>query len=461
MEPSNPIAALARHSAQTSPDAMPADAVSKTKAFLLDTLGVGIAGASGAGVDNLVAAAASWGRGDEAQVWNTGHRLPAASAAIVNAYLIHCQEFDCVHEDAVVHPMASIASAALARCQMLSAAGRPVSGRTLLAALAVGVDVATFIGMAANGPVRFYRPATAGGFGSTAAVARIEGLDEDQIASALGSVYSQTSGTLQPHLEGSILVGLQIGFNARAALTAVDLAMAGVDGPRDVLTGKYGFYALYEQDDYDLAPAFAQLGAVWQVTRLSQKPYPTGRLTHGVVDGLARLMAEHRFAADAIEAVKVEAPPLICRLVGRPSIPQPSTTYAKLCLPFVAGTFLARGRVDIPDFVGPAVLSDPRVQHFAAKVTVVQDTNADENALNPQTVHVRLTDGHEHAVMLPSVFGHPDAPLSAEQQRDKLERCCTHGRNPLNGQQVQRMVDMVDGLENLADAADLVTATIP
>lgn len=457
----NPVQTLASHIAQTDFEALSPEAVSKTKTFLLDTLGVGIAGASGAGVDNLLAAAQSWGQGDEAQVWNTGQRLPASTTAMVNAYLIHCQEFDCVHEDAIVHPMASVASAALARCQALSAAGRPVSGRTLMAALAVGVDVATLIGMAADGPVRFYRPATAGGFGAAAAVARIEGLDEDRIASALGIVYSQTSGTLQPHFEGSMLVGLQIGFNARAALTAVDLAMAGIEGPRDVLIGPYGYFHLYEQSQYSLGPAWSDLGTVWQITRLSQKPYPTGRLTHGAVDALARLMEEHGFTADAVARVTVEAPPLICRLVGRMEVMDPTTTYAKLSLNFVAATFLVRGRVDVPDFIGPERLGDLRVHQMAARIGLDQDENADMNAMTPQTVKVRLTDGREHAITLETVFGHPDVPLSKEQQHDKFARCCSYGRNPLNAAQVDRIIDMVDDLETLSDAADLVAATMP
>jgi len=53
--------------------------------------------------------ASSSGGAAEATVWGTGQRLPvAAAAAMVNAYQIHSQEFDCVHEGAVVHPMAAI-----------------------------------------------------------------------------------------------------------------------------------------------------------------------------------------------------------------------------------------------------------------------------------------------------------------------------------------------------------------
>ena len=41
-------------------------------------------------------------------------RLPAAGAAFLNAWQMHNQEFDCLHEGAVVHAMASVLPAALA-----------------------------------------------------------------------------------------------------------------------------------------------------------------------------------------------------------------------------------------------------------------------------------------------------------------------------------------------------------
>jgi len=140
----------------------------KAKTFLLDTFGVGIAGSSGASVESLVSTVQGWGQGDEATVWVTGERLPAQAAAIVNAYQIHCLEYDCVHESAVVHPMATVLSALMAYAERRSVRGKPVSGRDFLLAVALGVDVAAFLGVACTGPVRFFRPATAGGFGAAA-----------------------------------------------------------------------------------------------------------------------------------------------------------------------------------------------------------------------------------------------------------------------------------------------------
>ena len=451
---------LARHAAQVRFEDLPAPVVEKAKTFLLDTIGVGIAGSSGANVDTLKRVAASWGAGDEATVWLTGERMTAQAAAIVNAYQIHCLEYDCVHEEAVVHPMATVLSALMAGVEARSAAGTPVPGKDFLAALAVGVDVAAMLGMAGTGQMNFFRPATCGGFGATAALSSIHRFDEARIRDAFGILYGATSGTMQPHVEGSPVLGLQIGFNSRSALTAVSLAAAGFPGPHDVLTGRYGYFRLFEAGAFDIDWIWECLGRKWRIAELSHKPFPSGRLTHGVVDALMQLTDDHGVSPDDIAHIKAIVPPLVHRLVGRPDIPSPETNYAKLCLPFVAGVFLARGHVDVPDFIGKANLEDPAVHAHAAKVEVVLDGNPDPNTLDPQTFVFTLRDGRKREIVLDRVYGHPDAPLDREANVDKFMRCTSYAARPLAEEHARRIVAAVDGIEDAPDAAALARLTV-
>jgi aconitate decarboxylase len=460
MSPANPLDRVVDHVIATRFEDLPEAVVAKTKTFLLDTLGVGIAGSAGTGIPELKQVAASWGQGDEATVWLTGEKLPAQQAAIINAYQIHCLEFDCVHEGAVLHPMATILSAVMAWAEREQAKGRTVSGRDLITALALGVDVSTMLGVVTNSALRFFRPATAGGFGAVAAIGKLAGFDALTLKNALGAQYSQTSGTLQPHVEGSPMLGLQVGFNARAAIVATDLAAAGFRGPHDILVGQYGYFALFEQNDYDLEPFLARLGKDWQMLEMSHKPYPSGRLTHGAVDGIGQLMKTHGFEADDIAGVVCEVPPLVNRLVGRGDVPNPESNYAKLCLRFVAGTLLARRRVDVPDFRDRAALDDENVHRYAALVDVVQDDNPDLNALDPQTIRVRLKTGDEHAITLPHVYGHPAAPLSDAANIEKFRRCAGYGAVPLAPEKVEALIAAIQELDTNPDAAALVTLTL-
>ena len=459
IDPDNPARRLARHVATTRYEDLTPEAIEKTSTFLLDTIGVGLGGSGGAGVDTLIGLASGWGApsgaSGTARVWTSGEALPPYSAAIVNAYQIHCMEFDCVLEEAVVHPMATILAASLAHCERRRGAGRPVTGRALVTALNVGVDVAAMLGRAGEGPIRFFRPATCGGFGTLAALASMEGLDEAATLDGLGMMYGQTSGTLQAHAEGSTLLGMQIGFNARAALCALDLAKAGIRGPHDVVTGQYGYLRLMEDDQFSLEP-FDDLGRVPQMTRMSHKPFPSGRLTHGVVHALRNLVEEHGVAPDEIASIRAHVPPLVHRLVGRPDIPAPEPNYAKLCLPFVAGAFLAHGRVGLESFKGAGRLEDAATHRYAGLVEVILDDNPDPNALDPQRFEIDLTDGRTIEIALPHVYGHPDAALTAAENEAKFRECAAAARRSLGGGAVERLIDLAGDPAAMKDAAVLV-----
>src|SRR5260370_31301927 len=111
---------FARHALATRYEELAADASLQAKTFILDTIGVGLAGSSAAGASELLDVSARWGKGAEACVWGHRKRVPASAAAFVNGFQAHCQEYDCLHEKAVRHATATllppaIASAAHAR----------------------------------------------------------------------------------------------------------------------------------------------------------------------------------------------------------------------------------------------------------------------------------------------------------------------------------------------------------
>src|SRR6185503_52279 len=328
------VGAFTSHIARVRFQDLPADAIAKAKTFLLDTIGVGLAGTSDGNAARVLAVAKQWGAADEATVWGSGARLPAPSAAYVNAYLVHSLEYDCIHEAAVVHPMATLLSTLFAWSERASKRGAPVDGRRFLTAMSVGVDIAGLLGAATKSGLRFFRPATAGGFGAAAGLASVAGFDEPRVKDTLGLQLAQASGTMQAHVEGTAALGLQIGFNARAAINAIDAAEAGLAGPHDFLTGPFGYFALFENGSFESAVIERELGRIPQISRISHKPYPSGRLTHGGIDGVRQLMRRHAFTADAIAEIAIHVPPLVKELVGRPDVPIPTANYAKLCLPF-------------------------------------------------------------------------------------------------------------------------------
>lgn len=446
---------LARHVANLRFDALPAAALAAAKVFILDTLGVGIAGSTAAGMDVLRAAAASWGAGHEATVWGTNMRAPAATATFLNATQVHNQEFDCLHEAAVVHVMATLLPTTLAFAERRGG----VSGRDLITAVAAGVDVAAGLGLASTAEFRFFRPAVAGGFGAVAGCARLAGLNPEGIAGAFGLQYAQTSGTMQPHIEGNIALPMQIGFNARAALTATDMASAGLHGPRDVFEGRYGYFRLIE-GSWDIERIWRFLGREFQIEHLSHKPYPAGRATHGGLEGILALRAAHRVDPDEVEAVEIIGPPLIHRLVSRPDIPSPNAFYARLCMSFMGARALLNGRVDVADCREDG-LTDPATHALAQRITMRIDDNPDPNALAPQRVEIRMKDGMVHRWRCEAMFANPARPLSREQHLEKFRRCWQFADAQLGQERANQLIGLIDRLEDVPDVRAIAALLSP
>jgi 2-methylcitrate dehydratase PrpD len=452
-EPSPLTARLVRHVVETRYEDLPASAVSAAKTFVLDSLGVALSGTRVPLVRELAAVAGEWGAGSQSRVWGTGERVPAATAAFLNGYQIHNQEWDCVHEPAVVHPMAVVLATLVAWAE----ARGGVSGRDLLRGCVLAVDVAATIGAAALNTLRFFRPAICGALGATAGIAAIRGLDPATTRSALGLAYSQVSGTMQAHVEGSAMLPIQIGVNARVPLTAIDMAARGIRGPQHFLEGPFGYFTLFDPD-WDPAP-FTELGRVFRIVELSHKPFPSGRATHGGVDGALTLRESAGFAIDDIAALRVLAPPLVIQLVDRPPRPDMAPSYARLCAPYVVATALIEGTVDVRDFE-PEAIARPDRHALAARIRIVRDGNPSLNALAPQRVEIDLHDGRRLALDLPAVLGAPARPLPRERHLAKFRRAACSGARSLPAEQVQGIVDLVENLEGLADVHALVDALV-
>jgi aconitate decarboxylase len=444
--------------AHMSPATVPTYAMDAAKTFVLDSIGVALAGATHPDSPTLLAAVHGWGQGEDAHVWGSQVTLPAPSAALVNAFHIHNQEFDCVHERAVVHPMAVVLAALIAYAERK----KNVSGAALLAAIVLAVDVATVIGMSATKPIRYFRPAQCGALGAAAGMCVLAGFNRSQMRDAFGITYSQLAGTMQAHIEGTPTLALQVGFAARAAVSAVDLAAVGFKGPHQVLDGQHGYFALFEQESRP-DPAFAELGNVWQITKVSHKPYPTGRAAHGGIAGLIHLMAAHKFSASDVHTVTLAAPPLIRQLVARPMLAAAlvtgmTTSYARLCLPYLAAVTLVKGTVGL-DAYTKELMTDAQIFTLSEKVKLVPDNNQNVNALAPQHLTVLLKDSRVFEYAMREVYGAPEFPMTREAQVAKFIDCCRHAAMPLDDVATLALINAINTIEFVDDVSKIIMQT--
>jgi 2-methylcitrate dehydratase PrpD len=328
-----------------------------------------------------------------------------------------------------------------------------VSGKDLITAVTLGVDVAAGIGVAASTGLRFFRPATAGAFGATAALGKLMGLDQPAMINAFSIAYGQCCGTMQAHSEGSMLLAMQMGFNARNAVVACDLAARGFDGPKNVLEGPFGYFKLIEASG---APARVaqELGRRWFIAEVAHKPFPSGRATHGIIEACIELQSQPGLLATSIDRVTAYVPPLVHHLVGRPPQEKMSINYARLCARYLAARALLGGGIGFEDFT-PAAYCHAQTQALAQRIAIEVRDAGDPNALTPIEVEIITGDGTRHSARLVVVMGNPAKPLSRDAHLEKFRRNCETAPRPLPRDNIQRLIERIDRLEDVADVADL------
>ena len=445
---------FSKHIRNSSFEDLDDNTVKKIKTFLLDSLGVGIAGSTGAKLSELKKTANNWSKGNECTVLGTWEKYSRDASTLINAYQIHCLEFDCIHEGAVVHPMAAILSSLLAHCEELNNLGHQINGKDFLISLALGVDIASFLGVCAQGELKFFRPATASGFGAVAALSKIQKFSMEEIHNALGIMYSQTCGNMQSHVEGVPILGLQVGFNAKAALASMDLTKAGFPGPKRVFNGEHGYFKLIENDDYDMSYLQENIGKVWMIDQLAHKPFPSGRLTHGLVHAIKDLKLKHGLNKDDIESIECHVPPGVYKLVARPIIDNLTTNYSKLCAKFVGASFMINDHLNIETFTEKKYLNNKDTLNFAKKIKMFKNNKLDQKVLTPQKFIITLVNDSKIEINLDHVYGHPKAPLSEKEYLEKFSKCCFSSTNEIDQNQVNRMIDFIFNLEKKENVID-------
>src|SRR5205085_4713116 len=240
--------------------------------------------------------------------------LTKGGAAFVNAEIIFAGgKWDTFRM--LTHPSIAILPAALVAAETTGA-----SGEEFLVAVAAAYEVmermaAEFIPTVMSRG--FHAGPVFGIFGAAVAAAKIQGLDEGQIHSAIAQCVNLASGNLEGIRSGGR--SLREGGAVRNALLAVALAKHGTPGGETTLEGEAGFYHSYAgssrgelrysftgDNRAEIGKITEGLGRGWMFLETLYRIYSTAGYNIAHVDVTAKLCREHgiKYAdIDHIEAV--------------------------------------------------------------------------------------------------------------------------------------------------------------
>lgn len=352
-------------------ESVPNDVISATKMRVLDNFGAAVGGADNPQFKSILKTWACMDGDPVCSIWGHSEKFCMPMASYFNAMMGHTLEMDDVHTGSKTHIGTVVIPAAWALAEQLES-----SKEDFFLAVLSGYEVTSRIGMAfgvsAHRNMGWHSTATAGTFGAAAACGKLLGFNEDQMVFALGLAGAQSCGHWAFLGDGASCKVLNPAIASRAGVESAILVKSGMTGPEHVLTANDGGLFHLMTDAADPKQVNKDLGKVWQVLYVDNKPYPSCRSTHCAIDGAIKLKEKYKLTADQIDHIDVETY-LVgykqCGLAEGSIFPQ-TVVNAKFSTPFVVACTILFGECSLRHF-NEETIRNKAVQELLKKVRVL------------------------------------------------------------------------------------------
>ena len=429
-------------------ESLPKDVIHQAKRSLLDALGNAIgAYDKSPGQPVCEAAARELGGPREATLFGSGLRTSALNASLVNSFLVRFLDY---HDLGGNHHGCDAVASILAVCEREKASGRDFI-TSLVISYELGARVRE-IEPPKSGPGGFIFDTLANLF-MPPALGRLMGLDEDQIANAIGicASHSFALGVLMAE-EPMMTKNIRTGFIAHDALLSCILAKNGFTGPTRVVEGESGLIQT-------LYPGFDKLDRVvdftgWKILDTRHKFYRGCAILQAMVSATLAIVKENDLKPEDIQAVRVKCVPFWVAMFGRFPFKYPRNAETADHSMWYTAAIAIKERALGPDSYEPEKFQDPVVLSLIERITVEP---------GPHVGHyegiseITTRDGRRFERRINNPHGFGDDPLTDDELEQKFtEMAAKH----IGKRKIWKIFDTVWNLESLHDMKKLTALMV-
>jgi 2-methylcitrate dehydratase PrpD len=414
----------------------------------------------GQGCKQIVELVKEWGGKEESTVLGFGVKAPCWIATFANGAMSHALDYDDAFDTGFLHASITTVPPAFAVAERVG----KVTGKELIVAVAAGNDLITRLGLALNkhpgGYGRDWSPTSVfGRFSGAAACGRLLGLDEKQMADALGIAFTQVAGTLQTSFgPGAMIRGLYASFVGQQGIMAALLAEKGITGCKAPFEGRAGLFNVYFDGTYNEELLLGALGKRFEGINVAFKPWPSCRVSHAYIEATLALVRKHDLHAEDIEAIKVYVGDLsqpLCEPIERRRKPE-MVSEAKFSIPFIVASAIVRGSPVIAHFTEEG-FQDPETLGLAQKVTSQFAPELDKrDCMPPAVIDIKSRSGRVYSEKVEIAYGNPQKPISVGDLTAKFRDCLLYAAKPVSQENQERLISMVLRLEDVDDATQII-----
>jgi 2-methylcitrate dehydratase PrpD len=421
---SGATAALAEFIAQDDLASLPRAGYEQARRVIADSLACMLAGAGSELSASMLAYLGQPGGGACPVIGTRGAATPQM-AAFANG--THGAALD--YDDLLgsLHPSVVIVAALISSLDSSS-----VSGQSFIDAYIIGIEVGAKLAKALGKghPQRGYHvTSTLSGFAAFAAVARLRGLNQPQIARGLSLVATQASGLLCQL--GTTAKPMHSGFAARIAVDVEHLLAAGFDAAPDALEARRGFFEALGDMGSDPAALASSLAQPWAVVEPGStlKKFASSVAGHRAMAAVLELK-RLGLRADNVTSISCAVAPGALRPMG---YPRPGNAFeSKFSMPYAIAAALLDDPLGIASFETVAT-QRPAAQALMERIHAWEDpqqavedpasANLSWGYRGYARVTAHLSDGRTLSARVDVAPGSASQPLTWEDLRHKFVDC--------------------------------------
>jgi 2-methylcitrate dehydratase PrpD len=431
------------------------DLIDRARSRVIDVVGCALAGINASGCPALLSLLKEWGGKKEGTILGLGGKLPVHNAALMNSVAARSHDFDptgalVAGTNTHAHISGTTVPTALAVAEQCGA-----SGKALLTALILGEDLASRVAAASllNINSGWDSTGTVNVFGAAAVAGKLWGLDQGQMLNALGIAINQMSGTFQNILDYAHTFKLPQGLAAQSGIFGAALARKGFTAPKDALTGKHGYFALYCRT-YKLDHLTSHLGERFYAGD-TFKPYPCSRLSHAAIECTLGLVSTNAIAPEEIDEIIVSVTPAAKSFAaGQPfrigKVPQVNAAFS---LQYTVASALLRGKVELEHFT-EEYIRDPRIMSLVNRIRLVPTLSADEPLGALVKIKTKQGKEYEKGVSMPR-GSDTRTPLTNAEKREKFMANAAFSKT-LPKEKAEKALAMLERLEEVDNVAKVM-----
>jgi 2-methylcitrate dehydratase len=439
---------FARYALGLKYEMLPQDVIHTAKRCLLDALGCAIGAYQAPGRPMMESFVQEMGGHSEATLFGSGARATALNATLFNGFLVRFLDFNDLGGGG--HNSDSIPSM-LALAEKQKATGRDII-MSIVLSYELG-DRVTGAHTAPRGHGRSLDMDCRGGISMPPVYGRMLGLNEEQIANAIGlcATHANPLKLLDANLEeNSMAKNLRFGWVCHDALLACMLARHGITGPQRVVEGEGGFgeTALQNLVDYERMTDFSG----WRIFKVRHKSLAANITTQGHVAATLMLVNENKLKAEDVASVRIRTGLRESKHTTTASKKYPRNAESADHSAYYANAFAVKFGTFGHESADPKHFTDPEILDLIERITVEADPGLPEFGTHGIS-EITLKDGRKLSKRVDVPHGVGDDPMTDGDLDAKFSKMAA---DYYGDAKIRELLDVIWNIEKAESAEKLM-----